>query len=118
MMAHIVTKSHRRGILERALAPLALLLMATTCGGNAFAIQNNTDGDLTVTVVDESSQGGANEAVVGAHNTNTITTGRGACFGTAVTAVDDSGAEVARLEEPACDGDVWVIDEGGSQLRP
>lgn len=39
------------------------------------------------------------------------------CDGTAVVALTDDGTQFARLDQPACDQDIWVIEDDRAYLR-
>jgi hypothetical protein len=94
------------------LTTLAVLVLSA-CTPPQFLIRNKTEHDwLTVRV--ESFD---NPREVAVDLVNSLTAGGDGCHDEPVVAYDPEGNEVARLEEGACEGRTWVVDDQGGHLE-
>lgn len=101
-----------------ALLALVLATSAATCDPppSAFFVKNETGQQLEITIL-PATEGFSPDFTVGGNGINSTSAvpDRG-CTGTAVVAQAEDGTEVARLDQPACDPDLWVITDDGSYL--
>jgi hypothetical protein len=92
---------------------VALLLLAAQCGPTGFSVGNRTSERIDVEIVGDDPR----RIVVGPGSSNGFATGRGGCLEGELVAYDLAGNEIARLDRPACEGQAWVIEEGGTSFR-
>jgi hypothetical protein len=116
--------AHRLGrtVLELGAGGLTLVLL-TGCPlvenippTNDFAVDNNTEVDLVVTIPDvpDWADGTQSHSVdAGLLVFFSWEASLGDCYGTGAVATDPGGTEVARLDHPVCDGDKWIFEEDG-----
>lgn len=83
---------------------------------NHFIVENNTGGDLIVTINDVSDWADevrSRPVEAGVRFYFEWEASLGDCYGSSVVAADPGGTEVARLDHPACGGDKWIFEEDG-----
>lgn len=62
-------------------------------------------------------ESGGNTEVIANGTTESLLVPDDGCDGTAVVALTDDGTQFARLDQPACDQDIWVIEDDRAYLR-
>lgn len=93
-----------------------LLLTAMTCqGAQGFFAYNTSGRVLTVETVGSGYEESVMTVASGA--SNTLPVPNGGCRGTGVVARTEDGTVFATLDQPACDNDVWVLEEDRAYLQ-
>lgn len=93
----------------------ALMLSAMTCQPvRDFRVLNQSGQTLTVTLA--GSEAVNPERTVSSGSLTTLPMPDGGCDGSSVVASGDDGGEVARLDQPVCDGQIWIIEEDRAYL--
>lgn len=91
-----------------------VLLSVTACAPTKFRISNDTGHDRLVVRVESADD--PLEVIVGPVSTEVIVGGDG-CYHHPVVAYGPEGEELARLDEGACEGSVWVVEADGGRLE-
>ncbi len=89
------------------------LLDIPACDRSGFLIRNKTEHERLIVRVE--SFDNPQEVAVG--TVNELGAGGDGCIDDPVVAYDPEGNEVARLEEGACEGRTWVVDDQGGHLE-
>jgi len=83
-------------------------------GRSGFLVRNRTDAPITVRVVDPTL---FLEVEVAPCDRGELPASANGCLDRPVAAFDARGTEIARLEQGACSGRVWSVNDDGAHLE-
>lgn len=112
--ARIRGRSAARHFVMLVLAALLPFLLAVSCRSDLL-VQNRTDMELTVRVESDTNP---QEIGIKEGSSDTVVVADDTCLDGPLVAVNQAtGDEIARSDEPACSGDIWVIENDRNDIR-